>query len=278
MSGATAAPVDARAARAALRGGSPLRDTLVVAVRNLRALTRQPQLVVFSTIQPVMLVLLFNFVFGGALEAGLPGDVAYIDFLLPGVLIQVVAFGTAQTSVGMAQDISRGIVDRFRSLPMARSAVLAGRVTADVVRIVWTVALVSAVGAALGWRTTEGWLAALGAYVVVVGFGLAFSWIAAWIGMSIRDPETAQVAGFVWLFPIVFASSAFVRIETFDPWLEAFAEVNPITIFVDLTRSLTMSGPAFELTGDLVWQAAAWSAAILALFGPLSVAQYRRVT
>lgn len=254
-----------------------VRDTLIVMRRNLRALTRQPQLVVFSAVQPVMLVLLFKFVFGGSIGQVLPPSIEYIDYLLPGVLIQVVAFGTAQTSVGMSQDLSRGMIDRFRSLPMARSAVLGGRVLADAVRISGTVLLVTAVGALLGWRFNNGLLEALLAFVVVVTFGLAMSWIAAWIGMSVTDPETAQTAGFVWLFPLVFASSAFVQIETFDPWLEAFARWNPITIFVDLARGLTMQAP-FEVTADLWLKGAGWLVVILGVFAPLAVRQYRKVS
>ncbi len=254
-----------------------IRDTVVVARRNLRALTRQPQLIVFSAVQPVMLVLLFKFVFGGSIGEVLPPGVEYIDFLLPGVVVQVVAFGTAQTAVGMSQDLNAGMIDRFRSLPMARSAVLGGRVVADVVRIAGTVLLVTAVGMLLGWGYDEGLGSALLAFVVVVTFGLAMSWVAAWIGMAVRDPETAQTAGFIWLFPLVFASSAFVQIETFDPWLEAFARWNPITIFVDLARGLVM-GPPFEVTGDLWLQAAGWLVVILGVFAPMAVRQYREVS
>jgi ABC-2 type transport system permease protein/oleandomycin transport system permease protein len=265
-------------ARSARRGGSIVRDTWVVTRRNLRTLLRQPQLLVFATVQPVLLVLLFNYVFGNALEGVLPGDVDYIDFFIPGIVIQVVAFGTQQTAVGMAQDLSTGIVDRFRSLPMARSAVLGGRVLADAVRVAWTALLIAGVGALLGWRFSDGLLSALLAFVLVVAFGLAMSWITAWIGMSVRNPEAAQSAGIVWIFPLTFASSAFVAIETFPGWLEAFARVNPITVFVDTTRALLLDGSAYELTASLVWRSLAWLVAILAVFAPLAVAQYRRST
>lgn len=259
-------------------GGNIVRDTLVIAKRNLRTLLRQPQLLVFATIQPVLLVLLFNYVFGGALEVGLPGGLDYLQFLLPGIMIQVVAFGTQQTAVGMAQDLSLGILDRFRALPMARSAVLGGRVLADAVRIAWTALLITGVGALLGWRYEDGLVSALLAFVLVVGFGLAMSWITAWIGMSVGNPEAAQSAGIVWIFPLTFASSAFVQIDTFPGWLQAFARVNPITIFVDTTRALLLSGPGFEVTADLIWQTFAWLAGILAVFAPLAVAQYRRIS
>lgn len=261
----------------AARGGRAVHDTQVVMRRNLRALTRQPQLIAFSAIQPVMLILLFNYVFGGSIGQVLPPGVEYIDFLLPGVIVQVVAFGTAQTAVGMSQDLSGGMIDRFRSLPMARSAVLGGRVMADVARIAGTVLLVTGVGTLLGWRYREGLGSALLAFLVVVVFGLAMSWIAAWIGMSVRDPETAQTAGFIWLFPLVFASSAFVQIETFDPWLQSFARWNPITIFVDLARGLVTQEP-FDVTGDLWLKAAGWLAVILGVFAPLAVRQYRKVS
>lgn len=267
---------DPSRADAARSGGSVVRDTLVLTRRNLRTLTRQPQLMAFATIQPVMLVLLFNYVFGGSLEQVIPGDFDYIQFLLPGIMVQVVGFGTQQTAVGMSQDLSLGIIDRFRSLPMSRAAVLAGRVLADTLRIVWTVLLIGVVGALLGWRWTDGIVSAGFALLLLVAFGFAFSWISAWIGIAVNDPEAAQTAGFIWIFPLTFASSAFVQIETFPDWLEAFAEVNPITIVVDVVRALLLSGPMFEITTELVWQATAWLVGIVAVFGPLAVARYRK--
>jgi ABC transporter DrrB family efflux protein len=268
------------AKKAAAKTGSMASDTLVVTKRNILQLFRQPQLILFSTVQPVILVLLFNFVFGGAIGQTIraPG-VAYIDYLLPGIMLQAVALGSNQTSVGMAEDLTKGIIDRFRALPMARSAVLGGRTMADAVRIGFTVLLMTAVGVGVGYRFTTGVLPALAAFVLAVGFGLAFSWIAAWVGMVVRNPEAAQPAAFVWLFPLSFASSAFVPIETFDPWLEAFARVNPITHFVDALRSLTLdvpTGTSVIPTGEPIWLALAWIAGILLVFAPLAVRQYKR--
>lgn len=267
---------DTSRADAARSGGSMLRDTLVITRRNLRTLTRQPQLIVFATIQPVLLVLLFNYVFGGSLEQVLPGQFDYIQFLLPGIMVQVVGFGTQQTAVGMSQDLSLGIVDRFRSLPMSRAAVLAGRVLADTTRIIWTVLLLGGIGYLLGWRWGDGFVSAAFAFLLLVAFGFALSWITAWIGIAVENPEAAQTAGLIWIFPITFASSAFVQIDTFPSWLEAFAEVNPITIVVDTVRALLMSGSQFDLTVDMVWQSTAWIVGIVAVFAPLAVARYRK--
>ena len=271
---------------AAERGGSLVGDALVITRRNLLNIVRQPQLLVFSTFQPVILVLLFNYVFGGAIGQTIraPG-IDYIEYLLPGILLQAVAFGTQATSVGMAEDLQKGIVDRFRSLPMARSAVLAGRTLADATRISFVVLLMTGVGVLLGFRFNTGLLQGLAAFLLAVGFGLAFTWIAAWIGMSVANPEAAQSAGFIWLFPLSFTSSAFVPISTFPSWLEAFARVNPITHFVDALRVLTLSdvegiaaGSSIIPTERPVLLALAWIAGILAVFAPLAVRQYRRAS
>lgn len=272
------------ARRRAMAGGSLVADTVTVTWRNLLKFVRQPQVLVFSTVQPIMLVLLFNFVFGGAIgqTIRIPG-IDYIDYLLPGILLQAVAFGTQTTSVGMAEDLDRGLIDRFRSLPMSRAAVLAGRVFADAARIAFVVLVMTGVGVLLGYRLNTGPFQAVGAFVLAVGFGLAFTWIAAWIGMTVRNTEAAQSAGIIWLFPLSFASSAFVPIETFDPWLETFARVNPITHFVDALRALTLTdvaqvstGSQIIPTGRPVLLALAWIAGILAVFAPLAVRQYRR--
>ena len=261
--------------------GSIVRDTLIVTRRNLRYLLRQPQLAVFVTIQPIMLVLLFNFVFGGAIGQTLdtPG-VSYIDFLLPGILVQAVAFGTTTTAVGTAEDLAKGIVDRFRSLPMARSAVLAGRALADTARIAFVVLLMTGVGVLLGFDIQTDPARALGAFGIVLLFGLSFSWISVVIGTVVSTPEAAQSAGFIWLFPLVFASSAFVPVETFDPWLREFAEVNPITHYIDAIRSLVLdvpTGSGLIPTSRPVLLSLGWTAAILATFAPLAVWRYRKV-
>ncbi len=246
-----------------------LRDTVAVMGRNLRHWIRQPQLLVFSTIQPVMFVLLFNYVFGGAITT--PG-MKYINFLLPGIYIQVVAFGTTQTAVGLAEDMAGGMVDRFRSLPMARSAVLAGRTLADAVRSLFVVTLITLVGTIIGFRFTGGPLRALGAIGIVLTFSFAMSWVFANVGLAVKGAEAAQAAGFVWIFPLVFASSAFVPTETMAPWLQVFADNQPVTRVVNAVRALVTGAPA----GEAVLWALGWIAVIFAVAMPLAVRRYRR--
>jgi ABC-2 type transport system permease protein/oleandomycin transport system permease protein len=245
-------------------------DVLVITRRNLIRYIRIPQLLVFSSIQPIMFLLLFTYVFGGAIQV--PGEVHYINFLIPGILVQTVLFGAIQTGLGLADDLNKGLIDRFRSLPMARAAVLAGRTLSDTVRNVFVVALMAGVGAIIGFRFEQGWLAGLAALGVAVLFGFAFSWVSAVIGLAVRNPETAQVAGFIWVFPLVFASSAFVPVETMPAALEAFATHSPITLTINTVRGLTLTG---EL-GDNWWQALLWTLGIVLVFAPLSVRLYRR--
>lgn len=249
--------------------GWAVKDILALTKRNLLRYSRVPQLLVFSTIQPVMFVLLFAYVFGGAISV--PSG-SYIDFLIPGILVQTVVFGSTQTGVGLAEDLSRGMVDRFRSLPMARSAVLAGRTLSDMARNLFVVLLMLGVGTLIGFRFHAGFLSAAAAVLLVVAFGFAFSWISALIGLAIKDVETTQVAGFVWVFPLVFASSMFVPVETMPGWLQGFARVNPVSNCVDAMRALSLGGP---VTTEVL-QAVAWIAAILVVFVPLAVARYRR--
>jgi ABC-2 type transport system permease protein len=262
----TSTPTSSTAA-AGMTPAVAVRDMAALTGRNLRHWIRQPQLVVFSTIQPVMFVLLFNYVFGGAI--GVPD---YISFLLPGIYIQVVAFGTTQTAVGLAEDMAGGMVDRFRSLPMARSAVLAGRTAADTVRSLFVVSLITLVGTLIGFRFQAGFLPAVAAFALVVTFGYALSWVFANIGLAVKGAEAAQAAGFVWIFPLVFASSAFVPTETMPDWLRVFAEHQPITRVVDAVRALVLGGP----TARPVVYALAWSGAILAVAMPLAVRRFRR--
>ncbi|HLD61077.1 MAG TPA: ABC transporter permease [Patescibacteria group bacterium] len=244
-------------------------DILVMTQRNLLRYTRLPQLLIFSTIQPVMFVLLFAYVFGGAITT--PGT-SYINYLIPGILVQTVLFGSAQTGVGLAEDLSKGLIDRFKSLPMARSAVLAGRIISDTIRNVFVVLLMIGVGYLIGFRFQAGFLDAVAAIALIVLFGSAFSWIAAAIGFSVKNTETAQVAGFIWIFPLVFASSIFVPVQTMPTWLQKFAEVSPITVTVNTVRALTLG---WELTSDL-WYALAWTFGIMLCFTPLSVVLYKR--
>jgi ABC transporter DrrB family efflux protein len=244
-------------------------DAVAMTRRNLYRYVRVPNLLVFSTIQPVMFVLLFTYVFGGAVRV--PGS--YKDFLLPGILVQTVIFGSTQTGVGLADDLSRGMIDRFRSLPMARSAVLAGRTLSDTVRNLFVVLLMIGVGLLIGFRFHAGFVAAVGAIVLAVLFGLAFSWISAFIGMAVRDVESAQTAGFIWIFPLVFASAVFVPVATMPGWLQSFARINPVTNTAEAVRALCQGGP----TATHVFHALAWIMGILLVFVPLSVRRYRRV-
>ena len=246
-------------------------DALVMAKRNLIRYVRLPQLLVFSTIQPVMFVLLFAFVFGGAIATG---GVEYIDLLVPGVLVQTAMFGTVQTGVGLAEDLATGLIDRYRSLPMARSAVVAGRILADTVRNVFVVLLMIGVGSAIGFRFGAGVQFIVPVVLIAVLFGHAFSWVSAFIGASVRDVETAQVAGFVWIFPLTFLSSTFVPIETMPVWLQPIAENNPVTSVVDTLRGLSHG---WEVTEPLI-RTLAWTVGILAVFATLAVTRYRRLS
>ena len=213
-------------------------DAAAVTWRNLLQYVRIPQLLVFSTIQPVMFVVLFVFVFGGAIASSVPGG-NYVNFLMPGIFVQTAVFGSTATGIGLAEDLNRGMIDRFRSLPMARSAVLAGRTFADLIRNIFVVVLMTVVGVLIGFKPFEhGVLAYVLMLLIVVGFAYAFSWISALIGLLVKDTESVQAAGFIWIFPLTFASSAFVPVETMPSWLQPIAKVNPITVTVNAGRSL----------------------------------------
>jgi ABC-2 type transport system permease protein/oleandomycin transport system permease protein len=237
------------------------------------AFIRQPDLLTFSTIQPVLFVLLFVYVFGGAVGRSLPHGVAYVDFLLPGIFVQSVTFGASQTAVGLSEDLQRGVVDRFRSMPMARSAVLAGRTVADLVRNILIIFLMIAVGYLVGFRFHGGVAGAVGCIAVVAAFGFALSWIFAFVALTVRGAEAAQTAGFVVIFPLVFASSVFVPVSTFPDWLQAFAKINPVTVTANAARSLAFYGTPASLGA-----AAAWIGGLLAVFISLSVWRYRRIS
>jgi ABC-2 type transport system permease protein len=248
-----------------------LGDSLVMARRELLATVRRPALLVFAFIQPVMFVLLFVYVFGGAIRT--PG-VSYANFLMPGVLVQTAIFGSLFTGIGLAEDLTKGKIDRLRSLPMARSAVLFGRTLSDAVRNLATVVIMVVVGVIVGFRPSESAPKLVLALLLVLGFAYAFSWIAASIGMAIRDPETTQSAGFIWMFPLTFASSAFVPATSMPEPLKTFAtDVNPVTYTVDAVRSLSLGGP----WAHDAWIALAWIVGLLVVFVPLSVRSYRRL-
>jgi ABC transporter DrrB family efflux protein len=250
--------------------GRVLSHSLTIARRNLIQVVRTPELLVFSAVQPIIFVLLFNYVFGGAIRT--PG-VEYIDFLIPGIVVMTVAFASFGTGIGLNEDLSKGMIDRFRSLPIARSAYLTGRILADAVRIMGNVLLLVGVGALLGLRFQAGPVPALGAFLLATAFGVAMAWVAALIGLAARNPETVNSVGFIWMLPLTFASSAFVPVASMPGWLQAFAEVNPITVNVDALRALVLGGP----TATPVLQALAWIAGITVVFWVLAVRQYRRI-
>lgn len=250
---------------------STLSDILVMVKRNLLRYKRSPQLVIFSLIQPVMFVLLFAYVFGGAIQTD---SGSYINYLLPGILVQTVLFGAMQTGVGLADDLSKGMIDRFRSLPMARSAVLAGRTITETIRNLFVVALMSSVGFLIGFRFQDGFGRFVLALLMTVLFGFAFSWISATIGLVVKNVEVAQTAGFIWVFPLAFASSIFVPIASMKSGIKLFAEHNPVSYTVNVVRALSLGTPV----GDDLWYALAWIGGILVVFVPLAVALYRKRT
>ncbi|NNC76232.1 MAG: ABC transporter permease [Acidimicrobiia bacterium] len=256
-------------------------DALVVTKRNLLKYVRVPTLLIFSTIQPVMFVLLFNYVFGGAIGQAIPAAAGgeYLNWLMPGLLIQVAAFGSGQTAIGLTDDLSKGVIDRFRSLPMARSAVLAGRTLSDLMRSAVIIMLMLAVGFLIGFRWQTDVFGMIGGLIIAGVFAYSLSWVMATIGLAVKDPEAAQAAVFLPVFPLVFASSVFVPTETMPSWLQTFADNQPITVTVNALRGLILGEgalPAGQTTEGQVLLALVWSFAILAVFAPLAVRIYRR--
>ncbi|MFC4018390.1 ABC transporter permease [Micromonospora sp. GCM10011542] len=249
-----------------------LSNIATVTNRNLHRLVRVPTLIAFATVQPVLFVLLFTYSWGGAIHP--PGVTRYIDYALPGIWVLAIAFGASQTGVALADDLTTGMIDRFRALPMARSAVLAGRVAADATRNLFVLALMTGVGYGIGFRFHAGPAAALAAIGLALAVGIAFSWIFALLGMLVRDPESAGIGGLLAVIPLIFTSSTFVPVATFPGWLQAFANVNPITVTVDALRALCLGGP----TTTHVWQALLWIGGLLAAAIPAAVFRYRRTT
>jgi ABC transporter DrrB family efflux protein len=244
-------------------------DTLVIAERNLVRLPRAPELLLAFTVQPIMFVLLFRYVFGGAIRT--PGY-SYADFLIPGITVQNIAFGGFVTAIGLNEDLHKGIIDRFRSLPMARAAVLAGRTSADIVTNLLSAVILVITGLIIGFTFHTGAGDVIAGFGLLVLFGYAFSWVFAFVGMVVSSPEAANSVGFIAIFPLTFISSAFVPVSSMPEPLRAFAEVNPFTITVDALRALWLGAPA----GDNIWKACLWAVAIVVVFAPLAVARYRR--
>ncbi len=246
-------------------------DSRVLTERYLLQLVRVPTVLFFSLIQPVMFVLLFRYVFGGAIH--IPG-VGYAEYMLPGAIAQTAAFASFGTAIGLAYDLGRGLIDRVRSMPAARFAVLVGRLTSDTLRSLAVVIVLLGVGYAVGFRFDNGPGPALLMVLVAVVFGLAICTIAAFVGLALKDPEAVQSFGLVWLFPLTFVSGAFVPVQTMPGWLQAVARPNPVTLVVSTMRSLAYGGPI----ATHLWESLAWVVAILAVFGPLAVRAYRRAS
>ena len=244
-------------------------DTAVVAERNLIRIRRAPDLLTAFTIQPVMFLLLFVYVFGGAIST--PGY-DYKDFLLPGIMVQNIAFGGFVTALGLNEDLNKGLIDRFRSLPMARPAVLAGRTLSDVFTNCLSIAVLLTTGVIIGFSFHASTLEIVAGLGLLILFGYAFSWVFAWLGMIVSSPESANSLGFIAVFPLTFISSAFVPVESMPEALRWFAKINPFTIEVDAMRALWVGAPAH----NSVWGAVVWSLVILAIFAPLAVRRYRR--
>jgi ABC transporter DrrB family efflux protein len=256
-------------------------DSAVITRRNLVRNLRLPQLLVFATIQPVMFLLLFTYVFGGAIGQTIPAAAGgrYINWLMPGLLVQIAAFGAGQTALGLTEDLSKGVIDRFRSLPMARSAVLAGRTVADVVRNAFVVTLMLAVAFVIGFRYQTDLLSFLAGVDLALAFTFALSWAMAAIGLVVKNPEAAQSAVFLPVFPLVFASSAFLPTATMPSWLQTFADHQPMMIVANAIRGLMLGAgalpPGHTVAGE-VGTALAWIVGITAVFAAVSVRVYRR--
>jgi ABC transporter DrrB family efflux protein len=244
-------------------------DMLVLAKRSFLRIPRQPDLLVGFTVQPVMFVLLFVYVFGGAIQT--PG-LDYVDFLIPGIIVQSMVFGGFVTALGLAEDLKKGLIDRFRSLPMWGPAVVAGRTLADIGTNVIQLVVMLVVGIAVGFRFDTSFPEVVAGIALMLLIGYAFSWVFAFIGLIASSPEAANAYGFTILFPVTFVSSAFVPVESMPGWLQPIAEHNPFTTMVDAARALFVGTPA----GNDVWLAVAWSLGIIAVFSVLSAWRYRR--
>ena len=247
-------------------------DTMAITRRNLLVWFRVPAYLFFSVIQPVIFVLMFRYVFGGAIHVHVPGG--YVNFLMPGIIGQTAAFACFGTAIALAQELHKGVIDRLRSMPMARSAVLTGRLTADTLRLTITILIVVGIGYAVGFRFLNGAGPAVLMVLMAILLGLACCVIAAYTGLAIKDEESVQSFGLIWLFPLTFLSSAFVPISSMPGWLQAFANNQPVTFIIDLMRSLALGGP---IEANL-WKSAAWLAGIFIVFLPLAVRAYKRAT
>ncbi len=249
-----------------------LSDTITLTLRDLRVWVRNPAFIFFTIIQPVMFVLLFRYVFGGAIQVKVPGG--YVSFLMPGIIAQSAAFASFGTAIALARQLQKGVIDRFRAMPMARSAVLLGRLVGDAIRLLVTVLVILGVGYLVGFRFSNGFLPAILMLILGVVFGVTICTVSAFVGLAIKDEESVGSFGLVWLFPLTFVSAAFVPVQSMPGWLQAFANNQPVTIVIDEMRSLALGGP---LTLH-AWQSGVWLAGIIAVFVPLAVRAYRKAT
>jgi ABC transporter DrrB family efflux protein len=245
-------------------------DTLQLGKRNLLRFRRAPELLLGFVVQPVMFILLFVYVLGGAIQT--PGFGNYTDFLMPGIIVQTIAFGGFATAIALSEDMRKGLIDRFRSLPIARSAVLAGRTISDVVTNLVALVAMIVVGLLVGFSFDANAAEIVAGVLLMLAFGFAFSWVFAVVGLASGTPEAAQQIGFIFLFPLTFASSAFVPVDSMPGWLEAFAKVNPFTHIVDAMRALWLDQPA----GDNIWLAIVWTLGITIVFSAIATQRYRR--
>ena len=253
-----------------VRFGWAVSDTLTITRRNLLVWMRVPAYLVFTVIQPVIFVLMFRYVFGGAIPVDVPGG--YVNYLIPGIVAQTAAFASFGTAIALAMELKKGVIDRLRSMPMARSAVLAGRLVADTGRMTVTILIIIGVGYAVGFRFINGFGAAVAMILLAIVFGVAICCISAFTGLAIGDEESVQAFGLIWLFPLTFLSSAFVPVATMPGWLQAFANNQPVTYVVDTMRALALGGPV----AASLWKSLAWLAGIFIVFLPLAVRAYRR--
>jgi ABC transporter DrrB family efflux protein len=256
-------------------------DTAVITRRNLLRTLRLPDVLVLSATMPVIFILMFTYVFGGAIQGALPAAAAgkYVNWLIPGLLAQFAVFGGAQTAYGLTEDRARGVIDRFRSLPMARAAVLAGRTLSDLLRSAVTLTLMVAVGYGIGFRPQTGLGGLLSALAVGLLFGYAWSWVMALLGLLVRSAEAVQAAVYLVVFPLAFTSSVFVPTQTMPAWLQPFAANQPVTVATNALRGLVLGQGALPPGRTVAGQVAlalVWAAAITAVFAPLAVRSYRR--